>query len=83
MESANTYLEDQDINACKKRRLLAQWPRDPNLICCDYNAAERATQLGLLGKGKKENGGALLWLECLGVEYRDELVQTGVGLLGR
>ena len=59
-----------DLKAYKRRLLLAQRPKDPHLLCCDYNAAEKAHREGL--RGPEENGGALLCLECLGLEYRDD-----------
>ena len=64
--------EGQDLQSYKRQYIVAQRPKDPDLICCDYNAAERASKLGLPRTGTKENGGALLCLECLGVEYRDD-----------
>jgi hypothetical protein len=44
-------------------------PSNPELYCCDYNAAEAVMRAGR--PGKKEFGGAHLCLECLGVEYRE------------
>lgn len=60
-----------EFETLKERLLLAQRPKDPQLICCDYNAAEEAARKGLTGP--KEYGGAYLCMQCLGVEYRDEI----------
>ena len=60
-----------EFEALKERLLLAQRPKDPQLICCDYNAADEAVRKGLTGP--KEHGGAHLCLQCLGLEYQDEI----------
>ena len=60
-----------EFETLKERLLLAQRPKDAQLICCDYNAAEEAARKGL--EGPKEYGGAHLCMQCLGVEYRDEI----------
>lgn len=45
-------------------------PSNPDLYCCDYQAAKEAAAAGI--EGPKEFGGLHLCWECLGVEYRDE-----------
>ena len=55
----------------RRQILKAQRPKDPRLVCCDYNEAERESRLGL--PGPKKHGGAHLCLECLGADYLDEL----------
>ena len=59
-----------DFKVLKRKILLAQRPKDPQLVCCDYNAAEDANRRGL--EGPRAKGGAHLCLECLGLEYRDD-----------
>ena len=61
--------EDKAIEALRLEWCRKQRPTDPQLICCDYNVAERRDELGL--EGPREYGGSHLCLECLGVEYRD------------
>ena len=59
-----------DFEVLKRKMLLAQRPKDPQLVCCDYNAAEDANRRGL--EGHRAKGGAHLCLECSGLEYRDD-----------
>ena len=67
-----TFLHDDtadgDIKTLKRKMLKAQRPKDPKLLCCDYNKAERNTRLGRLGPRKY--GGTHLCMQCIGLEYR-------------
>jgi len=40
------------------------------LICCDYDAAEKANAMDIYGK--EEFGGGHLCMECLGMEIRHD-----------
>lgn len=69
-------LQSPDLTATSRDTATAQWirsrrPCNPDLYCCNYNDVEAAMKAGL--PGKEEFGGAHLCLECLGVEYRDEI----------
>jgi len=50
--------------------LTDQRKKNAHLMCCDYDAAEKAIAAGL--EGSKLYGGAHLCMRCLGVEYQDE-----------
>ncbi|CCG82270.1 protein of unknown function [Taphrina deformans PYCC 5710] len=65
---------DQD-ERCRHFRMRAaavrsRRPTHLDLMCCDYDAAERANALGEYGKA--EFGGGHLCIECLGLEIRHE-----------
>ena len=52
---------DQHIMELKRRALLAQRPHKPELICCDYEACDRASDLNLP---------YTICYQCLGEEFR-------------
>jgi hypothetical protein len=58
------------IAKLRRHALLQQRPTNPEIMCCDYTAAEKAAALGI--EGKRAFGGAHLCLQCLGEEVRDE-----------
>ncbi|KAL1987454.1 hypothetical protein VTN96DRAFT_3836 [Rasamsonia emersonii] len=55
-----TSAKDRYIAELKRRALREQRPHEPELLCCDYEAAEKASALGLPTN---------LCSECLGEEY--------------
>jgi hypothetical protein len=62
-----------DPEACRIRALVGkelrkQRPTDPQLLCCDYNAADAAVASG--NRGRREYD---LCRQCLGAELKDEL----------
>jgi len=66
----DTLVQRHRVAALRHRALIAQRKKNAGLMCCDYDAAERAIAAGL--KGPKLFGGAHLCVQCLGVEYQDE-----------
>ncbi|KAL6717731.1 hypothetical protein ACLMJK_003816 [Lecanora helva] len=71
LPSLDPEMDLMAIEKVKLQWLRAQRPSEPQVICCDYNEAERADRLGL--PGPRKYGGAHLCLECLGAEYKEEL----------
>ncbi|KAL1970663.1 hypothetical protein VTN77DRAFT_4307 [Rasamsonia byssochlamydoides] len=55
-----TSAKDRYIAELKRRALREQRPHEPELLCCDYEAAEKAAAFGLPTN---------LCSECLGEEY--------------
>jgi len=70
LDAEHEAAERRRIAALRQAALKAQRPSDPELVCCDYDAAERANAAEC--EGPRQFGGAHLCLECLGAEYRDE-----------
>jgi hypothetical protein len=52
----------------REKYLLDQRPSDPNLICCDYDEADKAATQG-------KDVSKYLCSQCLGVEARDEVME--------
>jgi hypothetical protein len=65
-----TDSETNHIEALRQVALSDQRKQNANVMCCNYDAAQKAIAAGL--EGSKLFGGAHLCLQCLGVEYRDE-----------
>lgn len=65
-----------DFEKLQLKYVRAQRPQNPELICCDYNEAERACRLGL--PGKREFGGYLC-MECRGLELAEEMPELPDG----
>ncbi|KAN0072780.1 hypothetical protein V8E54_008894 [Elaphomyces granulatus] len=55
---------DRYVTGLRRRALLAQRPHKPELICCDYEACDKASDLGLPYTICDDSG------ECLGKEFR-------------
>ncbi|KAK5140167.1 hypothetical protein LTR04_003128, partial [Oleoguttula sp. CCFEE 6159] len=68
-EDDSDTIEERRISLLKQRERRKQRPSNPELLCCDYTAADAAQAADL--PGKQEFGGAHLCLECLGAEYPD------------
>jgi hypothetical protein len=66
----DALIQTHHIAALRHEALIAQRKKNANLMCCDYDAAEKAIAAGL--EGPKLFGGAHLCVRCLGVEYQDE-----------
>jgi hypothetical protein len=59
--------EKHYMEVLRRRALLAQRKASEALMCCNYDAADRATAAGL--PGPAEFGGSQLCLQCRGAEY--------------
>jgi HNH endonuclease len=63
--------EEQRIAALRHEALIGQRKENAGLRCCDYDAAEMAIAAGL--EGPKEFGGAHVCIQCLGLEYKEDV----------
>ena len=63
----------------RQKWLETQRPKDPALICCDYDRADCNYRAGV--EGPREYGGAHLCMECLGAEYPLKLDDEEVAML--
>ncbi|KAK5019448.1 hypothetical protein LTR39_000373 [Cryomyces antarcticus] len=70
---AEKLAEKKRVDQLRLSWLRPQRPSNPDLICCDYNAASAAHNSGIQGRANRSQ--SQLCEECLGVEYakdRDE-----------
>jgi hypothetical protein len=62
--------EQRRISGLRAAALRNSRPTNPELICCDYDAAEKANAMDIYGK--EEFGGGHLCMEYLGMEIRHD-----------
>ncbi|TIA35300.1 hypothetical protein D6C78_06241 [Aureobasidium pullulans] len=68
--SAEEVHEQRRISDLRAAALRNSRPTNRELICCDYDAAEKANAMDIYGK--EEFGGGHLCMECLGMEIRHD-----------
>jgi hypothetical protein len=68
--SAEEVYERRRISDLRAAALRNSRPTNRELICCDYDAAEKANAMDIYGK--EEFGGGHLCMECLGMEIRHD-----------
>ncbi|KAJ9634067.1 hypothetical protein H2199_009140 [Coniosporium tulheliwenetii] len=67
---AEKLAEKERLDKLRISWIRCQRPSNPDLICCDYNAASAAYKAGIQGRAKW--GGSHLCEKCLGVEYAED-----------
>jgi hypothetical protein len=68
--SAKEVHEQRHISGLRAAALRNSRPTNRGLICCDYDAAEKANAMNIYGK--EEFGGGHLCIKCLGMEIRQD-----------